>query len=173
MQFAIPFDVIEADVTETRLAHETPDEMALRLAQLKARTVYDQLESDSCVLGGDTIVAMGDQVFGKPANRAQAMDMLAQLSGKTHSVFSAVALINGEVARSLLSETKVTFKELSDQTISDYCHTDDPYDKAGAYGIQAGAGSFVADLQGSYSGVIGLPLWHVHQLLMSPGVMLD
>ena len=92
--------------------------------------------------------------------------MLQQLSAHTHSVFSGVALVDDTGARALLCESRVTFANLTDVQIFTYCDTDDPYDKAGAYGIQGEAGKFVTRLEGSYSGVIGLPLWHTHQLLM-------
>ena len=166
-QFGLDFDIITADVDERRI-DESPAEMTIRLAILKAQTVYDIAGPDVQVLGGDTTVALGNSVLGKPANRDQAMQMLNALSGKTHSVFSAVAMIRNGSCNSLLSETRVTFRELSEDDITTYCNSDDPYDKAGAYGIQGGAGSFVTGLDGSYSGVVGLPLWHTHQLLMMP-----
>ena len=104
--------------------------------------------------------------MGKPFDRDQAVAMLSALSDNTHSVFSAVALVDNNQCRSRLSETRVTFRALTGKEIEEYCDTPDPYDKAGAYGIQGGAGSFVSRLEGSYSGVVGFPLWDVHRLLL-------
>ena len=165
--FGLTFDIITADVDERRI-DESPADMTIRLAVLKAQTVYESAGPDVQVLGGDTTVALGNTVFGKPANRDEAIEMLNMLSAKTHSVFSAVALARSSGCNSLLSETRVTFRELSDADIAAYCDSGDPYDKAGGYGIQGGAGSFVTAIAGSYSGVVGLPLWHTHQLLIMP-----
>ena len=165
--FGLTFDIITADVDERRI-DESPADMTIRLAILKAQTVYKRVGPDIQVLGGDTTVALGNLVLGKPADREDAMEMLNMLSDKTHSVFSAVALVRNGGHNSLLSETRVTFRKLSENDIATYCDSDDPYDKAGGYGIQGGAGSFVTALDGSYSGVVGLPLWHTHQLLMMP-----
>ena len=165
-QFGLDFDIITADVDESRI-DESPAEMTIRLARLKAQTVYKISGPNTQVLGGDTTVALGNTVLGKPESRDDAITMLRSLSGQTHSVFSGVALVRRNHCSSLLSETRVTFRKLSDKEIVNYCDTSDPYDKAGAYGIQSGAGSFVTSLDGSYSGVVGLPLWQTHQLLMS------
>ncbi len=166
-QFGLDFDIITADVDERRI-DETPGDMTIRLAILKAQTVYEITGPTVQVLGGDTTVALGNTVLGKPVDREDAIAMLKSLSGTTHSVFSAVALVRDSGCKSLLSETRVTFRKLSEDDIETYCNSSDPYDKAGAYGIQGAAGSFVTALDGSYSGVVGLPLWHTHQLLMTP-----
>jgi septum formation protein len=165
-QFGLIFETVEANIDESVVESETPGDMTLRLAMMKARKVYELMGAGHRVLGGDTTVALQGVVFGKPANRSEAVSMLQQLSGHTHSVFSGVALVDDTAARALLCESRVTFSNLTDDQISRYCDTDDPYDKAGAYGIQGEAGEFVTHLEGSYSGVIGLPLWHTHQLLM-------
>ncbi len=91
--------------------------------------------------------------------------MLAMLSGRSHQVYSAVAICDESGIRHLVSETTVVFRTLAAETIAKYCASTDPYDKAGGYGIQGEAGSFVVRLDGSYSGVVGLPLWHTHRLL--------
>jgi septum formation protein len=164
--FGLDFETVEANIDESVVKSEAPGDMALRLAMTKARKVYALSGTGHRVLGGDTTVALQDTVFGKPANRSEAVSILRQLSGHTHSVFSGVALVDDTGARALLCESRVTFANLTNAQISRYCDTDDPYDKAGAYGIQGEAGKFVTHLEGSYSGVIGLPLWHTHQLLM-------
>lgn len=166
-QFGLAFEVDAADIDETRLKNESPFAMTRRLAEEKALAVFRRRNHTECrVLGGDTTVAIGGTVFGKPADRGQAIEMLQALSGKTHCVYSAVALVGHNQCRSLVSETRVTFRDLPDDEIFEYCDSNDPYDKAGGYGVQGIAGQFVVDLQGSYSGVIGLPLWHTHQLIM-------
>ena len=167
-QFGLDFESVEANIDESAVQNEAPGEMTLRLAMLKARKVFEKMATGHRVLGGDTTVALRDSVFGKPGDRSEAASMLQQLSGNTHSVFSGVALVDDTGARALLSESRVTFANLTDAQIFKYCESNDPYDKAGAYGIQGEAGKFVTHLEGSYSGVIGLPLWHTHQLLMGP-----
>ena len=165
---SVPFEVHPAEVDETPRPGEAPRDMTARLAREKALLVRGR--AGNCrVLGGDTTVTIDDQVLGKPVSAEEAMSMLRHLSGRTHSVFSAVALASPAGCRHLVSETRVTFRELSGETIADYCATGDPYDKAGGYGIQGEAGTFVTSLEGSYSGVVGLPLWHTHQLLMGTG----
>ncbi len=176
-QLDIEFDVLEADIDEQAHENEHPGDMTLRLAETKAKHVYQKLGVGHRVLGGDTTVALCNltkdantenskfSILGKPRNRVEAYKMLSQLSGKTHLVFSAVALMDASGCQSRVSETRVIFRKLDPSEISAYCDSEDPYDKAGGYGIQGLAGNFVTDLQGSYTGVIGLPLWHVHQLL--------
>ena len=172
-----------AGVDESPLNGESPRDMTVRLALLKAQTVFDRLcvnddggddggGKEHAVLGGDTVVAIGDEVFGKPADRDHALTMLGCLSGNTHTVFSAVALVtDGRPVRKLhrLSATEVTFGRLDRRQLEQYCDGDEPFDKAGAYGIQGAGGAFVKHIKGSYSGVVGLPLWETSQLLRELG----
>ena len=179
-----------AGVDESPLNGESPRDMTVRLALLKAQTVFDRLcvnddggddrgddggDKEHAVLGGDTVVAIGDEVFGKPANRDHALTMLGCLSGNTHTVFSAVALVAaGRPVRPVrtmhrLSATEVTFGRLDRRQLEQYCDGDEPFDKAGAYGIQGAGGAFVKHIKGSYSGVVGLPLWETSQLLRELG----
>ncbi|MDD9884082.1 MAG: Maf family protein [Gammaproteobacteria bacterium] len=193
-QLGVAFRVEIAAVDERRLAGESPAEMSVRLALLKARSVAARLGVDgdsgggrdpgrdsgrdtpgnpgaigdaeaAAVLAGDTVVAIGDESLGKPADRAHAVAMLRRLSGATHTVYSAVALLAGARAAHRLSATAVTFAGLDARDIEQYCDTDEPYDKAGGYGIQGPAGAFVTRIDGSYSGVVGLPLWETRALL--------
>lgn len=177
-ELGVAFRVEAAAVDERQLAGESPAEMATRLALLKARTVAARLGihggdggdggatgDATAVLAGDTVVALNGESLGKPANRAQAVAMLRQLSAATHTVYSAVALVTGRRALHRLSATRVTFAPLSDRDIEAYCATDAPYDKAGGYGIQGPAGAFVTRIDGSYSGVVGLPLRETRELL--------
>ncbi|MDD9823172.1 MAG: Maf family protein, partial [Gammaproteobacteria bacterium] len=182
-QLGVAFRVEVAAVDERRLAGESPAEMSVRLALLKARSVAARLGVDgdsggdrdtgdpgrdnpgnpgaigdaeaTAVLAGDTVVAIGDESLGKPADRAHAVAMLRRLSGATHTVYSAVALRAGRRAAHRLSATAVTFARLDARDIEQYCDTDEPYDKAGGYGIQGPAGAFVTRIDGSYSGVVG------------------
>ena len=159
------FQVRAADVDENPLQGEKPRDLAARLAQSKAVVVYAQAGRNCRVLGGDTVVAVENVALGKPKDAAEARGMLAMLSGRSHQVFSAVAICDESGIRHQISETTVVFRELTAETIEEYCASTDPYDKAGGYGIQGEAGSFVVRLDGSYSGVVGLPLWHTQRLL--------
>ena len=167
-QFDIPFEIVVADIDETPLAQEMPGPMTVRLAREKALAVFNKVGKKGRVLGGDTTVALGNTILGKPLNRAHASEMLTLLSGTTHLVHSGVALISSAGCQTLLCSTEVTFHDLNPADISAYCDSPDPYDKAGAYGIQGYAGRFVKHIEGSYSGVMGLPLWETHQLLLQP-----
>ena len=175
--FGIEFDVVSADIDETPLSHEPPDQMTLRLAKQKASAVFDQFAdvetSSYCVLGGDTTVSIEGKILGKPQSRDQAHTMINQLSGRAHWVYSAVALISHNGLDARLSSTKVWFHSLSQHQISAYCDSNEPYDKAGGYGIQGQAGKFVKKIEGSYSGVVGLPLFDTHLLLMKHNLVIQ
>jgi septum formation protein len=164
-RLGVEFSVTIADIDETPLQGESPVAMTERLAHAKAQAVADTLNGAHWVLGSDTTVALGGRVFGKPASRREAMDTLALLSGNTHQVISSVSLVGGgqSVTKSVVSQ--VSFGELSNAQITAYCDTDEPYDKAGSYGIQGMAGNFVKHINGDYSAIVGLPLWLTSQLL--------
>ncbi|MBX2870329.1 MAG: Maf family protein [Acidiferrobacterales bacterium] len=164
-QFDIPFSVQEADLDETPLPNESPEAMTKRLALAKARHVYQQQPSSVWVLGGDTTVALEDVALGKPVNREEAVQMLTALSDTNHVVVSAVALVGESFAECRVSATEVTFGPLSRHQIESYCNSGEPFDKAGGYGIQGFAGVYVKELRGSYSGVVGLPLFETRVLL--------
>jgi len=122
------------------------------------------------VLAADTIVVISGTVLGKPKDRADALHMLMALSGRQHSVFTALSLVTVTGMVCQLVETKVEFMSLSDATCEAYLATDEPWDKARSYGIQGLAGAFVRSIEGSYSNVVGLPLCETWQLLSSNGV---
>jgi septum formation protein len=164
-QLGVQFRVETTEVDECRLTGERPQDMTVRLALLKAHSVYDKIGGGHPVLGGDTTVSIDDQALGKPVDRDHAMTMLQRLSGDTHMVFSAVALVTAGHQLHNLSITEVTFGRISQRQLDQYCDSAEPFDKAGAYGIQGVAGAFVRHIKGSYSGVVGLPLWHTRQLL--------
>ena len=166
-QLGVRFDVLVANVDETPLADQSPDEYALAVALAKAQAPLcpDRLP----VVGGDTVVAIDGQILGKPRDRAHALEMLARLSGRTHKVYSAVAVAaqSGSVIVSdaMLSVTRVRFGRIRRAEALAYWETGEPTDKAGAYAIQGRAGRWVREIRGSYSGVVGLPLYETGQLL--------
>lgn len=167
----IDFYCLPADCDETPLPGEPPDQLVHRLAQLKARTVAGQ--STGPVLAADTVVALGQQVFGKPSDRGEAADMLSKLSGQTHHVHTAVVLLTDKGCTSCCISSEVEFRDLSDAEITAYCATGEPDDKAGAYAIQGGAAGFVRRINGSYTGIVGLPLAETRDLLATAGLIPD
>jgi septum formation protein len=164
-QIGVSFAVLHVDVDERHLPGEAPADYVTRLALAKARAGKALLGAgDSCpVLGADTTVVADDTIMGKPRDREDAVAMLLILSGRTHQVISAVALAGThEAAR--VSTSGVTFRTLTVAECQAYWETGEPRDKAGGYAIQGRAAQFVAWLEGSYSGVMGLPLYETVEL---------
>ena len=157
------------DVDEAPLAGEQPAAYVERVARDKAEAGWRRLMQRNLpqapVLTADTTVALGERIFGKPAGREDAAAMLTALSGSQHEVLTAIALKFGERLDSALSRSEVRFKKLSAGEIRQYVATGECDDKAGAYAIQGHAARFITDLRGSYSGVMGLPLYETAQLL--------
>jgi len=163
--YGIDFEVRPADIDESVIAGETPADYTVRLAVEKARAVAGQY-ADCFVLGSDTTVALEGDCLGKPTDADEARDMLERLSGTVHEVLSAVALVYpGGGIETRLSTTLVDFARLPTGWIRDYTASGEPMDKAGAYGIQGAAGVWVRRLDGSYTGVVGLPLFETGELL--------
>jgi septum formation protein len=162
------FQVVPADIDESRLPDEKPLDHALRLARTKATTVA---RPDAVTLAADTIVVLGDVVLGKPVDVADFQRMMQLLSGRAHSVLTAVAVraASGELQH-VAVETRVTFAPLSAAQISWYWSTGEPRDKAGGYALQGKAGAFVTAIEGSHSNVIGLPLVETVRLLDAAGL---
>ena len=172
-QIGVGFEVLPVEVDEAMLAAETPGDYARRLAMEKARAGWHALprERQRPVLGADTIVIAADSVLGKPADREQSIAMLLALSGTTHEVITAVALASDRVVvRSQCS--RVTFRTLTRRECEAYWACGEPRDKAGAYAIQGLAAMFITRLEGSYSGVMGLPLYETAELLKTFGIAL-
>jgi septum formation protein len=172
----IEFDVIPADVDETMDPDDQPDGYARRLAQLKAEAVVSQAPG-RCILGADTIVIIDNEVLGKPADAADARRMLGLLSGRTHTVLTAVCLVNpsaesGRVQTSV-ARTRVEFAPLSEAEIAWYVTSGEPADKAGAYAIQGLASRFVTRIDGSYSNVVGLPVAVVYDMCAQAGLLVS
>jgi septum formation protein len=164
-QLGVEFRVYPADLDETMYPAETASAYVTRIAAAKAAAVSGQVGAQAPVLGADTAVLCDDQVLGKPAGSAAALDMLARLSGRTHEVLSAVAVAGEHGAQTRLSVSKVRFRATTAAERAAYCATREPLDKAGAYGIQGFAAAFVEHLEGSYSAVMGLPLYETSELL--------
>ncbi|ACL73352.1 Maf-like protein [Thioalkalivibrio sulfidiphilus HL-EbGr7] len=169
-QIGVAYRVQAVDVDETPLAGETPRAFAERMALAKARAGWMAQSSGLSVLGADTVVTLDGVILGKPADRDEALHMLGRLSGNTHRVLSAVALVHGDREALKCAETRVRFRTLSPREISDYWASGEPADKAGAYGIQGLGALFVEHIEGSYTGVVGLPLFETGQLLEAFGV---
>ena len=157
------------DVDESIVPNEQPDVYVERVARAKVQAGWRLLRLRNLpfapVLAADTTVALDGQILGKPADRKEAAEMLAALSGRRHDVFTAVALMRDERIDSAVSRSEVQFKQLSPEEIAQYIATGECDDKAGAYAIQGRAARFIMELRGSYSGVMGLPLFETGQLL--------
>lgn len=164
-QIGVRFDVISVDVPEQRQHDEVAAQFVERLALDKARAGWQHSPQDRPVLGADTIVVLGDEVLGKPIDRADAEVMLARLSGHEHRVMTAVALVGAEHEAMRLSISRVRFREITAAECQAYCATGEADDKAGSYAIQGRAAVFVEHLEGSYSGVMGLPVFETADLL--------
>lgn len=171
-QLRIPFSVLDVQVPELRAADETPAGYVLRVAGDKARAGLAQCpQPGAWVLGADTEVVLDDAVFGKPSDAGDAARMLRQLSGRTHTVLSAVWLVNADTALHALHASQVRVATLDDATIRWYLASGDWQGKAGAYAIQGMAQAFIAHLSGSQSGVMGLPLHETAGLLARAGLL--
>jgi septum formation protein len=169
--FGLEFSVLPADIDERRLNGESPREHVSRVALEKAQAIAG-VHPGSWVLGSDTTVVFEGESLGKPANEAQAAEMLNALSGRSHEVMSAVALVGPESrALQAINVTVVQFGDLSNDWIRAYIASGDPMDKAGAYGIQNQAGTRIRRIVGSHSGVVGLPLYETGELLRSAGLI--
>ncbi len=164
---------------EPRLAGESPEDYVCRTARekaqrarawLRANRPAQQGRAEPPILAADTTVARGDRIFGKPADAAQAAEFLTALSGATHEVLSAVVLDTGSQTLEALSRSEVTFAELTQREIDAYCRTDEPMGKAGAYAIQGRAAMFVRRIEGSHSGIMGLPIYETSLLLRQAGL---
>ncbi|MGY6502413.1 MAG: Maf family protein [Acidimicrobiales bacterium] len=161
-----------ADVDETVAPGTTPAEAAASLARLKADVVAARHEPGTVVLGSDTIVAIGDDLLGKPESPAHAADMLRRLSGRTHQVHTGIAVVvaGSPLTSDAVVSTSVTLRALTDREIETYVATDEPHDKAGAYAIQGQAAVFVDRVDGDPSNVVGLPLATTTRLLAHHGI---
>ncbi len=173
----VAFQAVAVAVDEALLPGETPDTYVSRLAAAKAEAGWRSTQAvaraaaaPAPVLGLDTTVVLDGTVFGKPSDRAAGLAMLRRLSGRTHRVLTAVALRTQTGIQQRLSASEVSFRSLVDAECAAYWDTGEPHDKAGAYAIQGFGAVFVAELRGSHSGVMGLPIFETAALLDAVGV---
>ena len=160
------------DADESSLPGEAVSEMVLRLATLKARTAFDSGAYTVPVLGADTVVVLDDRVFGKPGSKEEALAMLASLSGRAHEVLTGVAVVSNGEFQTAVSLTEVRFREIHPDEALAYWQSGEPAGKAGAYAVQGQGGIFVSAIRGSYSGVVGLPVFETAELLRGAGIQL-
>ena len=165
-QLGVRFAVCIADVDESLIVGESPQDYVQRLALAKANVIWQSLSEQERrpVLGADTTVCLSGEILGKPANKNEAIDMLQRLSGQQHEVISGIAIL-GEKCSVCVNVSQVSFRVLSPAEIEAYWETGEPRDKAGSYAIQGYAAAFISALQGSYTGVMGLPLYETANLL--------
>lgn len=168
-QIGVPHTVSGADIDESVRTGEAPRDYVLRMARQKALTVRERGETLP-VLAADTTVVLDNTIFGKPRDRDDGLAMLGRLSGRTHEVLTAVALANSRDMTLRLSVSTVRFRGLSPEECAAYWETGEPRDKAGGYAVQGIAAVFIESLSGSYSGVMGLPLFETGELLRAAGV---
>lgn len=170
-QIGVAHRVRPVDVDESQHPGENPLQYVRRLAISKAEALWARLgqEEQAPVLGSDTTVAIGDDILGKPVDRADAMRMLRRLSARTHQVYTAVAVRDTQGCEARVSVSDVSMRELADEEIAAYWESGEPQDKAGAYGIQGLAAVFIDRIAGSYSGIVGLPLFETGELLRMKG----
>ncbi|HEY0269074.1 MAG TPA: Maf family protein [Methyloradius sp.] len=179
-QLGVSFEVLPADIDESVLAFESPDAYVIRLAEEKALACLNYVKDQALpvlpILAADTTVALQDDVsgnwriLGKPEHAQDAFAMLKSMSGQSHYVHTAIAVVTSQGTFSRLSSTQVEFSDLTDAEISAYVDSGEPMDKAGAYGIQGFASTFIKRIDGSYSGVMGLPIFETSQLLKQAGI---
>jgi septum formation protein len=173
-QLGVGFVILPSDVDETVFANEAAVDYVLRLAQTKATVCYEQAGLQKLplmpVLAADTTVVIDGEILGKPENDADAYRMLAKMSGRWHEVHTGLAIASASGVAVAISTTRVEMAALSDATIRAYIASGEPRDKAGAYGIQGLAGTMIKRIEGSYSGVMGLPVFETAAFLKNIGI---
>lgn len=168
-QIAVRYQVVDVDIDESTRANESAQDYVLRVARDKAKQAHKTLPANALVLAADTCVVLEGNILGKPEDADHALRMLRSLAGKTHQVLTGVAL-SATRCETCISSSSVRLRAASDDELRAYIATGEPLDKAGAYAIQGRAAVFIEHLQGSYSGVMGLPLFEVAGLLANFGL---
>lgn len=161
----IDFTVRVANADETIPDGTKPQDAVVFLAARKAMAV--EKGEDELILGADTVVVLQDKILGKPKDREDAFNMLKSLSGRVHSVFTGVCAIGNGISMTFAEETKVEFLPLTDDEINAYIDSSEPYDKAGAYGIQGLASKFIKGIEGDYFNVVGLPISRIYEKIFT------
>ena len=169
-QLGARFEIVPADIEERPEPNQTAEHYARQTAVAKAQAVAACMSNDLPVLGADTDVVLDGEILGKPASEADGIAMLLRLSGRAHEVYSAVAMVSGSRVDCRLSVTEVEFGTISTAMAQAYWNTGEPDDKAGGYAIQGIGGRFIRAINGSYSGVVGLPLFETAELLSDFGI---
>ena len=162
------FTVKVSDFDENTVSRElSPDLYVQELAMFKAMSLVKEVASDTLIIGADTVVIHNDEILGKPYGRTDAINMLKQLSGDVHHVYTGVCVVRSDDAKAVAScvKTEVYFRNLSDEEIEYYVDTYKPFDKAGGYGIQEYAGVFVESIDGDYFNIVGLPVCKLNQII--------
>lgn len=169
----IAFDIIPSDYDEPKV-NKSPEELVCYYAKNKALNVACKSKEDDIIIAADTIVTIDDTIIGKPKSKEDAFNILSRLSGKEHNVITGIYIICSKAGlyHGDYEKTKVFFKNLSHREIWDYINTEEPMDKAGAYGIQGLGGLFVEKIEGNYYNVVGLPINKIYSVLRDWGVNL-
>ncbi len=171
-QIGVRYRVIVPGIDESLKAGETPSDYVVRLAGEKAGAVAVPDDAPAAVLAADTTVVLNGEILGKPGTAGEGADMLGALAGRTHTVFTGVAVRSGDSVSVACSESDVTLGPVSPAQLAAYWDTGEPCDKAGAYAVQGLGAVFVREIRGSFSGVMGLPLYETASLLQAAGVAL-
>ena len=158
------FDIQPADIDETAQPNESSHDMVLRLAMGKAKAVLAD-RPDACVIGSDTVINKNNEVLGKPRDKEDFLRMMALLSDSSHEVLTGVAVLTAKQTQSIVVSTQVHFAHLTAEQAIEYWHTNEPADKEGGYAIQGIGGQFIKSIHGSYSSVVGLPLYETKMML--------
>ena len=164
-QIGIAYQSYPVDIDESPHQGESAKTLVQRLAVEKAQAAYQQLKTDLPILGSDTLGLLDGDILVKPRNFEHARSMLRSMSGTTHTIMTAIAIMHQGKLKTALNTNKVTFCSITDEQIKTYWETGEPQDKAGAYAIQGKGAIFVKHIEGSYSGIMGLPLYDVDRLL--------
>lgn len=171
-QIGCRFEIVKSNTEELKDSTLSPDALVMENACRKAEEAASRLEKDAAVLGADTVVALDGKIFGKPKDEKDAARMLSELSGRSHEVYTGIAIVaNGKTFRAV-EKTLVEFRTISDEEKKKYIKTGEPMDKAGAYAVQGIAAKFIPRIEGSFSNVVGLPIAVVDSLARKAGVEL-
>jgi len=172
-QIGVDFEVLPSDIDESVLPGEAPEQYVLRLAREKAEACMRRIVQDGLplmpILAADTTVCADGEILGKPEDNADAAAMLRRMSDRWHSVHTGIALAWDGKVETMISSTQVEMAPLTDEEIAAYIASGEPHDKAGSYGIQGLAGAFIRRIEGSFTGVMGLPVYETAQLLKKAG----
>ncbi len=171
-QIGVHFVQRAVEIDESPLDGETAAEAAMRLARAKAETALQHAHGDVCVIAADTLVGLDGQILGKPRDEMDFMRTMRLLSGRQHEVCTAVALAQRHAVRAFLCISHVSFRPLTDAEMRAYWQSGEPQDKAGGYAIQGRAAAFITRIEGSYSAIMGLPLFETAELLREAGIAL-